>query len=171
LKVFENDHLQKANQSMKESVRPHKIISGGQTGVDRAALDAAIYLGIPHGGTVPKGRLAEDGIIPSCYTLIESASPSYPLRTEKNVIDADATLLISFGPLSGGSAYTVEMAVKHHKPWFHFQFKDIEPDRRKLNEWFTDQLPTVLNIAGPRESNEPGIYACARQFLTSWLAV
>jgi len=90
-----------------------KIISGGQTGADRAALDFAIEVGIPHGGWVPKGRKAEDGEIPDKYSLQEMATSSYPARTEKNVIDSDGTLIISHGRLSGGSLSTKKVADEH----------------------------------------------------------
>ena len=89
-----------------------KIISGGQTGVDRAALDAAIKLAIAHGGSIPKGRITEDGPLPDTYNLKETRSSSYAERTAKNVQDADGTLIISRGQLTGGSEYTREMAVK-----------------------------------------------------------
>ncbi|MEM8679348.1 MAG: putative molybdenum carrier protein, partial [Planctomycetota bacterium] len=93
-----------------------KVVSGGQTGVDRGALDAAIYLGLPHGGWCPRGRLAEDGVIPARYELQETTAPQYAVRTEKNVIDSDATLILHSGPLSGGTKYTRAMAEKHQRP-------------------------------------------------------
>ena len=96
-----------------------KIISGGQTGADRAALDAAIELGIPHGGWVPKGRLAEDGPIHTKYQVQEMPTDSYTARTEQNVIDSDGTLILSHGELTGGSGFTRKMAMKHGKPWYH----------------------------------------------------
>ena len=83
-----------------------KIISGGQTGADRAALDTAIKIGIPQGGWIPKGRITEEGPLPDKYQLQEMSSDSYPERTEQNVIDSDGTLIISRGPLTGGSLYT-----------------------------------------------------------------
>jgi len=95
------------------------IISGGQTGADRAALDVAIKFNIPHGGWIPKGRKAEDGPLPEKYQLQEMATNSYPKRTEQNVVYSDGTLIISHGTLTGGSAYTRKMAMKHGKPWFH----------------------------------------------------
>ena len=87
-----------------------KIISGGQTGADRAALDAAIELGIPHGGWIPKGRLTEDGPLPDRYQLVEMPTASYPKRTEQNVIDSDGTLIVTHGKLTGGSALTQKLA-------------------------------------------------------------
>ena len=87
-----------------------KIVSGGQTGADRAALDFAIKQKIPHGGWVPKGGLAEDGPLPKKYKLTEMPTDSYQERTEQNVIDSDGTVIISHGKLTGGSAYTQKMA-------------------------------------------------------------
>ena len=92
-----------------------KIISGGQTGVDRAVLDASIELGIDHGGWIPKGRLTEDGPFPDKYNLKEMPTSSYPKRTERNVIDSDGTLIISHGNLSGGSLLTRKLATNHGK--------------------------------------------------------
>ena len=103
-----------------------KIVSGGQTGADRAALDFAIKHKIPHGGWVPKGRLAEDGPIPSKYKLTEMPTDNYKERTEQNVIDSDGTLIISHGKLTGGSAYTGKMAKKHSRPYFHVDLKEID---------------------------------------------
>ncbi len=92
-----------------------KIISGGQTGVDRAALDVALKLGIPHGGYIPKGRIAEDGPLPKKYHLQEMPTDSYEARTEKNVQDSDGTLIIVRGKLTGGADYTRHMALRHKK--------------------------------------------------------
>ncbi len=88
-----------------------KIISGGQTGADRAALDVAIELDIPHGGWIPKGRKTEDGVLPDKYQLQEMPTTSYPKRTEKNVLDSEGTLILSHGRLSGGSSLTIKIAV------------------------------------------------------------
>jgi len=79
-----------------------KIISGGQTGADRAALDFAIKRGIPHGGWIPKGRKTEDGTLPEKYHLLEMPTGSYSKRTEKNILDSDGTLIVSHGLLTGG---------------------------------------------------------------------
>ena len=93
-----------------------KIISGGQTGADRAALDFAIDHGIPHGGWVPKGRLAEDGPLDPKYRLRETDSEDHSIRTEKNVLDSDGTLILFYNELSGGSLLTLELARKHDRP-------------------------------------------------------
>src|SRR3989304_5681242 len=93
-----------------------QIVTGGQTGVDRGALDAAIARGIPHGGWCPQGRLAEDGRIPDLYQIQENDSPDYTIRTERNVLDSDATLILCRGPLSGGTLLTFHFAKQHQKP-------------------------------------------------------
>jgi len=92
------------------------IISGGQTGADRAGLDAAMEAGIPAGGCCPKGLLSEDGPVPERYTLTELNSASYPARTERNVKDSDGTLVLNIGKLTGGTKNTVEFSEKHGKP-------------------------------------------------------
>ena len=137
-----------------------KIISGGQTGADRAALDAAIELGISHGGWVPKGRLAEDGPISDKYQLKEMLTDSYPKRTEQNVIDSDGTLIISHGKLTGGSAYTRKMAMKHAKPWFHADLNKLPTFQvaKIIEEWISRNQIEALNIAGPRSSEDSSIY-------------
>jgi hypothetical protein len=104
-----------------------KIVSGGQTGVDQAALDVAIKLGIPYGGWIPKGRKTENGALPQKYTMQEMPTSNYVDRTEKNVIDSDGTLIISRGKLSNGSEYTRKMTMKHHRPWLHV---DITKDAK-----------------------------------------
>jgi hypothetical protein len=137
-----------------------KIISGGQTGVDRAALDAAIKLMIPHGGWVPRGRLTEDGSLPPIYQLRETDSTSYPVRTEKNVLEADGTLIISRGLLTGGSEYTREMAVRHKRPWLHIDLKFLSAFQaaNAINDWILKGKIEILNVAGPRASKDPQIY-------------
>ena len=138
-----------------------KIISGAQTGVDRAALDAAIELGIEYGGSIPKGRLAEDGPIDKKYfDLVELEAASYSIRTEKNVKDADATLIFTVGRLTGGTAFTKDYARKHHKPHLVIDLEDKEDMDvvLQIREWLSNNQPEILNIAGPRESMVPGIY-------------
>ena len=137
-----------------------KIISGGQTGADRAALDVAIKLGIPHGGWIPKGRLAENGMIPAEYKLQEMPTDSYAARTEQNVIDSDGTLIIARGKLSGGSDYTREMALKHKKQLLYVDLNLHEPlDAASLiASWIKLQRIEILNVAGPRTTKDPSIY-------------
>jgi hypothetical protein len=149
-----------------------KIISGGQTGADRAALDFAINHKIPHGGWIPKGRLAEDGPLPAKYKLTEMPTESYQERTEQNVIDSDGTVIISHGKLTGGSAYTVKMAKKHNRPYFHVDLKQYEvlPAALEILSWLGDNSIKVLNVAGPRASKDPKIYDVVKEVLTGlWL--
>ena len=144
-----------------------KIISGGQSGVDRAALDAAIKLDIPHGGWVPQGRLTEDGPLSEIYALRETPTAVYAERTEKNVVDSDGTLIISRGELTGGSAYTREMALKHDRPWLHIDLKRTAAFRSAvmIAEWLSANDIRVLNVAGPRASKDPNIYRDAAALL------
>jgi hypothetical protein len=137
-----------------------KIVSGGQTGADRAALDFAIKHGIPHGGWIPKGRKAEDGTLPEKYHLQEMPTGSYSKRTEKNVIDSDGTLIVSHGLLTGGSARTREFAKQHRKPWIHIELQaTLYPDAaRMIREWVGRNGIKVMNVAGPRASKDPKIY-------------
>ena len=141
-----------------------KIISGGQTGVDRAALDAALELGIHFGGWCPQGRRAEDGIIPDRYPLQETSSPAYPMRTEMNVEDSDGTLILTQGSLSGGTLLTLKLARKHHKAYILVDLAQ-EADVSNVQEWCRKNRVDILNIAGPRESEAPGIYHRALSFL------
>jgi hypothetical protein len=141
-----------------------KIISGGQTGVDRAALDAALELGIPCGGWCPKGRIAEDGTIHPRYPLQETSSSSYPVRTERNVKDSDGTLVLTEGPPSGGTARTIALAKKYKKPCLVIDLaKDGSPDT--VTKWVQANRIQILNVAGPRESKCPGIHGRALEFL------
>jgi hypothetical protein len=134
-----------------------KIISGGQTGVDRAALDAAMALGIEVAGWCPKGRLAEDGKVPEKYPLKEMDTSSYPTRTEQNVIDSDGTLIIYWGKMSGGTALTFECAFRHKRPCFSFNM-ERPAAKSEFTKWFEDCGIENLNIAGPRGSRSPDVY-------------
>ena len=146
-----------------------RIVSGGQTGVDRGGLEAAIALGIDHGGWCPLGRLAEDGEIPSEYRLTESESAEYRVRTERNVIDSHGTLILYRDGLSGGTKYTHKMAKKHFKPCYLIDLTR-ELNVADVRAWLEQHRISVLNVAGPRESSHPGISAEARDALLSILA-
>ncbi len=138
-----------------------KIISGGQTGADQAALNAAISLGIDHGGWIPKGRLTEDGPLSERYKLEEMPTDSYPERTEKNVMASDGTLLISRGAPDGGTDYTRKMALKHGKQMLHIDLllhRNPADAASLVKSWIEMQHIRVLNVAGPRASKDPGIY-------------
>jgi hypothetical protein len=149
-----------------------KIVSGGQTGADRAALDFAIKHKIPHGGWVPKGRIAEDGPLNAKYQLTEMTTDSYQERTEQNVIDSDGTVIISRGKLTGGSAYTQKMAKKHNRPCLHVDLKQYEvlPAAMEILSWLDDNSIKVMNVAGPRASKDPKVYESVKEVLTGlWL--
>lgn len=142
-----------------------RIVSGGQTGADRAALDWAIEHGIPYGGWCPAGRLAEDGIIPERYGLAEvPRGGGYRRRTLANVRDSDATLIVSINPvLSGGSRETMVFARHLAKPWLH-----VHPAmawRSAIATWLRSVPIPTLNVAGPRASHEPEVGAFAREVL------
>jgi hypothetical protein len=141
-----------------------KIISGGQTGADRAGLDAAMEAGIPVGGYCPKGRLAEDGTVPDKYPLIELTKGGYPARTERNVVESDGTLILNVGKLSGGTRLTQDCTRKHGKPCLVVQL-DHEPETAPVLKWVKEHSIHVLNIAGPRESKHPGLHDIAVAFL------
>ena len=149
-----------------------RIISGGQTGADRAALDFAIEHGIPHGGWCPKGRLAEDGAISARYHLTETPTKSYPQRTEWNVRDSEGTVIFSIAQvLTGGSKKTMELAGKLHKPALHL-WRDgglPSPDQA-LMRFIRDNNIKVLNVAGPRASKEPGVATFVTQVLEKALS-
>jgi hypothetical protein len=145
---------------------PLKVVSGGQTGVDRAALDVARELGLPHGGWCPRGRRSEDGVIPAVYALRETPESRYEQRTEWNVRDADATLLLFRDELSGGTAFTFE-CVRSLGRSHALVDLDAGPDPLDLVEWI--EAFRVLNVAGPRESRTPGIYEQARAYLLDLL--
>lgn len=156
---------------MVESGRPtgriaviEKVVSGGQTGVDRAGLDAAMEAGIPVGGYCPKGRLAEDGTVPECYPLVELSSDRYASRTERNVVESDGTLVLNVGALSDGTKATVDFAVAHGRPYLIVQL-DETPGPELSRSWLEEQAIAVLNVAGPRESKRPGIHRDALEYL------
>lgn len=145
------------------------IVSGGQTGVDRAALDAAIELGIPHRGWCPKGRKAEDGIIPTRYQLRETTGSDYAERTRRNVEDSDATLILTLSPandlqLRGGTLLTWSCCQQSARPVLVVRLQRPGTDKR-IQEWLSQNRVSVLNIAGPRASKHPGLYQSAKSYL------
>jgi len=147
-----------------------RIVSGGQTGADRGALDAAIELGIEHGGFCPRGRRAEDGTIPSRYQLEETSSPNYRVRTERNVVESDATLLVTRGHPTGGSALTADIARQHGRPVLHIDLDDVPVNPERVRQWLFRFSIEVLNVAGPRASGCPGIAKDVRDLLVSVLS-
>jgi hypothetical protein len=147
-----------------------KIVSGGQTGVDRAALDVGMGLGLPVGGGYPKGRRAEDGIIPDRYPLTETPEPDYETRTRRNIEESDGTLILNRGQLDGGTALTASYARQIGKPCLIVALEaGIEP--AAFRDWLAANHIAVLNIAGPRESQRPGVYAAAIHCLEVLLQV
>ncbi len=145
-----------------------KIVTGGQTGVDRAALDAALEAGVPVGGWCPRGRRAEDGPIDARYPLRETPSDEYAQRTAWNVRDSDGTLILVRGAPEGGTALTVEEARRRGRPLL--QIKTGEPAIGAIRRWIDAHGIETLNVAGPRESEAPGIYAEAKDLLMRLLA-
>jgi hypothetical protein len=135
------------------------ILSGGQAGADRAALDWAMAHGVPHGGWCPKGRRAEDGAVPARYALRETPGADYAERTEWNVRDAEATVIFSIGAtLSGGSRKTLELAQQYGKPVLHLAASDTaSPHAARLRDFLVAHRVSRLNVAGPRASEEAGI--------------
>ena len=143
-----------------------KIISGGQTGVDRAALDVALTLGMPSGGFCPKGRKSEDGTIPEKYALTESKSDKYPERTQLNVKTGDGTLILIAGQPDRGTQLTIDLCKRHNKPFMVIDLND-EKDRVDIKSWIEKNKIGTMNIAGNRESISPGIYEKAYRFILS----
>jgi hypothetical protein len=151
---------------------PKKIVSGGQTGADRAALDFALANGLGVGGWVPRGRLAEDGPIPERYSgLRETESLDPAIRTALNVRDSDATLILSHGPLAGGSLLTVQEATRAGKPVLHLDLDQLgqASAAAQLRSWLATLRPSTLNVAGPRASKDTRIAAATEAVLAAAL--
>lgn len=148
--------------------KPDLIIAGGQTGVDRAAFDVAIALGIEHGGWCPKGRLAEDGTIPSRYNVRENDSRDYRDRTRQNVVDSDATLILYEDRLQGGTSLTARYCRELEVPYLTICMD--RDDATAARQWLETVRPPSLNIAGPRESKFPGIQERTMRWLLALLS-
>jgi hypothetical protein len=146
-----------------------RVVSGGQTGVDRAALDAAQALGLAVGGWCARGRDAEDGVLPARYPLRETPSRESAERTDWNVRDSDATLILHRGGLSAGTALAARLARRQGRPLL---IRDLSapPDPAELARWLHANQVGTLNCAGPRESEAPGIQAQAQALLSAVLA-
>jgi hypothetical protein len=155
-----------------------KIVSGGQTGADRGGLDAAILLGVPHGGWCPKGRKSEDGVIPAHYNLVEARSADYLVRTEANIVDAHCTVVFTFGKPTGGSKRTVSFAEAHQRPCLCVDLSTLsdEAAARSILGWLSPgglmmpglpvpQPNPVINVAGSRENKAPGIQQRVREVM------
>jgi hypothetical protein len=148
-----------------------KIISGGQTGADRAALDAAIEYGVPHGGWIPKGRRTENGRLPDRYILQETGNIGYPQRTQLNILDSDGTLILSHGKLIGGSALTQNLARKHRQSCLHIDLSEITQYKAVeiIKSWIDVKEIEILNVAGSRASKDPLIYDAVKDVIKSIL--
>ena len=150
------------------------VVSGGQSGVDRAAMDFALKFRLPVRGWCPKGRIAEDGSIPAVIPVQESVDTDPALRTELNAFDSDATLILSFSEVRDGTVLTEECAKNFNKPllWFDIGNDATEADVSKFRGWIEKNSIKVLNIAGPRESFRPGeVYLRSMRWLEKFLLI
>ena len=141
-----------------------RVVSGGQTGVDRAALDTARELNVLCGGWCPEGRKAEDGRLAACYPLHETPTADYAQRTEWNVRDSNGTLVLTRGRPTEGTAFTIEVAQRLGKPCLVLDLSK-KPQESSVWDWAKKYRIQTLNVAGPRESKCPGVYEQAKEFL------
>jgi len=154
---------------MKPASPIARLISGGQTGVDRAALDAALEAGFPCGGWCPRGRKAEDGPIDPCYPLEETPTPLYGQRTKWNVRDSDGTLVLTLGIPKAGTALALRWVKELNKPCLLLELSE-RPSARGVWDWARQNRISILNVAGPRESTCPGVYKKAHVFMRAVLS-
>ncbi len=150
-----------------------KIVSGGQTGVDRGALDAALDAGFPCGGWSPEGRTAEDGAIAERYPVVELPGAGYRQRTKQNVLDSDGTLVIFFGELAGGTLETVRFCEQLGKPALVCDGEKKSPDSiaSEARSFAESNGIASLNVAGPRESTHPGARAFAAKVIAAVIRI
>ena len=136
-----------------------KIISGGQTEADHAALDVAIKLGIPHGGWIPKGRISEDGPLPDKYKLQEMPTENYSECIKQNVIDSTGTLIISYGRLTGNSDYARKMALRHRRQILGIDLNQTIDSKAAslLNDWIQLYRIEILYVIGPSSTVNPDV--------------
>ena len=153
------------------------VISGGQTGVERAGIDAAWELRLKTGGWAPLGWVAEDGVIPEAYcgAMWGTVPGGYARRTRQNVVEADGTLILARGPINGGTLLTEREAIATGAPVMVLELFDLDAPqpsvslaRERVHAWIDRNHIRTLNIAGPRESKAPGIQDQARRVLV-WL--
>ena len=149
-----------------------KFRTGGQTGVDRALLDFCLENQLEAGGWCPEGRKAEDGKIPDHYPLVELQDAGYDERTEANVLESDATLILHLGEINGGTKLTVSCCAKLSKPSLLLNLRDksLQSQVEELIEFIEDKEINELNVAGPRGSEESEVYEKARIFLQLFLS-
>lgn len=150
-----------------------KIISGGQTGVDRAALDAAFECGVESGGWCPEGRIAEDGVIPEKYPVKELPGSGYRQRTKQNVLDSDGTVIIYFDSPSGGTKLTIALCVEQKRSYLLIDAKEFTVDSavQKIEKFINQHSIITLNVAGPRASGERNAYDYAKKVIKGVLTV